>query len=273
MRFGTSTDRLEVFSDGVIAIAITLLVLDIKVPHSHQGGLAHDLATQWPSFAAYVLSFAVIGIMWVSHHSMFERIQEIDRGLLFTNLLLLLGIAFLPFPTALLAEYARDGGSNAHVAAAFYSLTMTMIGLAFSGIWLHLSHHPDLLVEGLDPGNLRRSLHRSLVGPIVFALTIGLAFVNALACFVVYGLLVAYFAAGPSSAALRPGEAAADPPPTAAPEPTDPGPADPTPRRDPGERPGPAPAPASARPAPSPGAAAGAGSPELPPPRRPPDHT
>ena len=108
MRFGTTTDRLEIFSDAVIAIAITLLVLDIRVPQAPQGQLLHALGRQWPSYAAYVLSFAVIGIMWVSHHSMFERIREIDRGLLFSNLLLLLGIAFLPFPTPLLAEYAAE---------------------------------------------------------------------------------------------------------------------------------------------------------------------
>ena len=119
MRFGTTTDRLEVFSDGVIAIAITLLVLDIKVPDSHQGQLVHDLGQQWPTFAAYVLSFAVIGIMWVSHHSMFERIREIDRGLLFSNLLLLLGIAFLPFPTSLLAQYARGGGSKSLIGSTY----------------------------------------------------------------------------------------------------------------------------------------------------------
>src|SRR5271157_5680616 len=165
MRFGTSTDRLEIFSDAVIAIAITLLVLDLKVPNAHQGRLAHNLPHQWPSYTAYVLSFAVIGIMWVSHHSMFERIREIDRGLLFANLLLLLGIAFLPFPTSLLAESARQGGSNAHIAAATYSLTMTIIGLGFLEIWLHLGRHPDLLVEGVDATHLQQSIRRSLVSP------------------------------------------------------------------------------------------------------------
>jgi uncharacterized membrane protein len=269
MRFGTTTDRLEVFSDGVIAIAITLLVLDIKVPDSHQGQLVHDLGQQWPTFAAYVLSFAVIGIMWVSHHSMFERIREIDRGLLFSNLLLLLGIAFLPFPTSLLAQYARGGGSNAHAAAAFYSATMTLIGLAFSGIWLHLARHPDLLVEGLDPANLRRSLHRSLVSPVVFGATIALAFVNALACFAVYGLVVAYFAAGPSSAALRPSGAPADPAPL---EPTRPGPpdSDPLDETEPAE-PG---DPAATAGTHAPGGASTSGSPTEPPTVRwPPGHT
>jgi uncharacterized membrane protein len=233
MRFGTTTERLEWFSDGVIAIAITLLVLDLKVPAARQGELLHDLAHQWPSYAAYVLSFAVIGIMWVSHHTMFERIQEIDRGLLFTNLLLLLGIAFLPFPTSLLAEYAGQGGSNAHIAAATYSATMTVIGLSFLAIWLHLARHPDLLVEGIDPANLRQSVRRSLVSPIVFGATIGLAFVNALACFVVYGLAAAYFAAGPASAALRRTQDDAEsPPPPPAADPDEPASGPPVPAPD-----------------------------------------
>ena len=93
---------------------------------------------------------------------------------------------------------------------------MTLIGLAFLAIWLHLARHPDLLVEGIDPANLRQSVRRSLVSPIVFGATIGLAFVNPLACFVVYALMAAYFAAGPASAALRRAPGDAEPPPPAA---------------------------------------------------------
>ena len=202
MRFDTGTDRLEIFSDAVIAIAITLLVLDIKVPTAKTGQLAHDLGQIWPSYVAYALSFAVIGIMWVSHHSMFERIQNVDRGLLFYNLWLLLGIGFLPFPTALLAEYARQGGSNSHAAAAIYSATMMFIGFAFLAIWLHLAHHPYLLGEKASSASLRRSIHLSMVSPVVYGASIGLAFISAEACFVVYGLAALYFACGPSSRAL-----------------------------------------------------------------------
>ncbi|HSO97164.1 MAG TPA: TMEM175 family protein [Acidimicrobiia bacterium] len=202
MKFDTGTDRLEIFSDAVIAIAITLLVLDIKVPHSRSGHLVHDLLHIWPSYVAYALSFAVIGIMWVSHHSMFERIQHVDRLLLFFNLWLLLGIGFLPFPTALLAEYARQGGSNSHWAAAVYSATMMFIGFGFLAIWLHLARRPHLLGERATSASVRRSVNLSLVSPIVYGASIGLAFISAEACFVVYGLAALYFAAGPSSKAL-----------------------------------------------------------------------
>ena len=207
-----STDRLEIFSDGVIAIAITLLVLDVKVPAAKDGQLIHALLARWPSYVAYVLSFAVIGIIWVSHHSMFERIAQVDRGLLFTNLGLLLGVAFVPFPTALLAEYARQGGSNAHTAAAVYSGTMTVIGLAFLAIWLHLARRPELLAEDSNPANLRRSIRRSLVSPVAYAATIGLAFVSALACLGIYALIASYLAFGPSSRALLASHGIAEPP-------------------------------------------------------------
>jgi uncharacterized membrane protein len=233
VKFDTGTDRLEIFSDAVIAIAITLLVLDIKVPSSKEGQLVHDLLQRWPSYLAFVLSFAVIGIMWVSHHSMFGRIHRVDRRLLFINLWLLLGIAFLPFPTALLAEYARQGGSNSHTAAAIYSATMALIGLAFLSIWVHLARHPTLLSEEATSASLRRSINLSLVSPVVYGLSIGLALVSAEACFVVYALAALYFAFGPSSRALSRNlehqiVVPTDPPPFASPAPevADPGASD-----------------------------------------------
>ena len=197
-----STDRLEIFSDGVIAIAITLLILDVRLPTAKEGELWHDLGSHWPTYVAYVLSFAVVGIIWVAHHSMFQRIGHANRGLLFWNLFLLLGIAFVPFPTSLLAQYVQDGGSNAHAATAVYSATMTLIGLAFLAIWIHLARHPDLLEDQADARNLPSSIRRSLVSPVVYGLTIGLAFVSPLACLVVYALIAAYLAGGPSSRAL-----------------------------------------------------------------------
>src|SRR3954449_5825661 len=105
------TSRLEAFSDGVFAIAITLLVLDIKGPDLAEGHtLAHAVLDLWPSFAAYVTSFAVIGIIWVNHHAIFGHVGLADRRLLALNLLLLLFVALLPWPTSLIAEYLTAGG-------------------------------------------------------------------------------------------------------------------------------------------------------------------
>jgi uncharacterized membrane protein len=189
----STTTRLEAFSDGVIAIAITLLILEVKIPHVRAGDLASALGDQWPSYLAYALTFVVIGIMWMNHHRAFELIARVDRGLMFVNLAMLMGIAFLPFPTALLADYVVDGGSNAQVAAAIYSVTMTLIGLTFLAIWLYLDRHRELLAPGVDPAVIPGSIRRTLPGPCLYGASIALAFVSPEACLVVYALLAAYF--------------------------------------------------------------------------------
>ena len=135
---------------------------------------------------------------------MFERIATVDRRLLFLNLMLLLGIAFLPFPTALLATYVQDGGHNASISAAIYSGTMCVIGVFFYFMWVHLERRPHLLVEGITIEQIRRAEQKSLVGPIVYGLSIGVAFISAWACFVIYGLIAIYFARGPSSRVATP---------------------------------------------------------------------
>jgi uncharacterized membrane protein len=203
-RPNSTSERLEAFSDAVIAIAITLLVLHIRVPETERGDLFDALVDQWPSYMAFIISFITIGLMWVSHHTMFERIATVDRGLLFVNLLLLMGIAFLPWPTSLVAEYVQEGGTNSSVAVAIYSTNMVAIGVAFSLMWWYLSTHPWIVVEGLTQERVRSAFNRSLVSPIVYGFTIGLAFVSPEACFVVYALIALYFVAGPSARAAQP---------------------------------------------------------------------
>ncbi|MFE5588155.1 TMEM175 family protein [Kitasatospora sp. NPDC056531] len=123
--------RVEAFSDGVFAIAITLLILDIKVPKvGENGSLWQALGQQWPSYAAYVVSFLVIGIMWVNHHQVFSYVARVDRPLMFLNLLMLMVVAAVPWPTAMLAEYLREDRAS-HTAAAIYSLVMVAIAFAF----------------------------------------------------------------------------------------------------------------------------------------------
>jgi len=184
--------RTEAFSDGVFAIAITLLIIEVRVPSSRAGDLAGDLAHQWPSYAAYVVSFAIIGVIWVNHHDIFERITTVDRPLLFLNLLLLLTVAFLPFPTALLGEYIRKG-DNAHVAAAVYGANMALIGLAFIAMWTYLVRTPSLLAAEVGAEGARRARRAAAIGPVLYGLSIPLAFVSPVACLVVYAALALYF--------------------------------------------------------------------------------
>jgi TMEM175 potassium channel family protein len=185
--------RTEAFSDGVFAIAITLLIIEVRVPDSKPGELAGDLANQWPSYAAYLVSFVIIGIIWVNHHDIFERITAVDRPLLFLNLLVLLTVAFLPFPTALLGHYIRQG-DNAHIAAAVYGANMMFIGLAFIAVWTYLARVPSLLEPEVGADGALRARRDAAIGPVVYGLTIPLAFVSPVACLIVYAAMALYFA-------------------------------------------------------------------------------
>jgi uncharacterized membrane protein len=198
--------RVEAFSDGVFAIAITLLVLTVAQPRSYND-LAHELATQWPSLAAYVVSFAVIGIMWINHHSIFEHLEQVDRGLLYLNLLLLMTIAFLPYPTGVLGQ-ALAKGQGARTAAVVYGAVMTINGIAWSWLWLYASRHRRLLRADFPEEQRATATLLFTVGVLVYALSIGVAFLNAYAFLAVQGLLAVYYALDPiSRRAARQGQA------------------------------------------------------------------
>ena len=158
----SETRRLEAFSDGVLAIAITLLVLDLTVPTRAQlavGGrtLGQALAAQWPSYAAYVVSFLTIGVIWINHHAMLRRLVSVDHTLLMLNLLLLMFIGVLPFTTSLMAAYLRSNQGQHHAAAAqhlaagVYAGSFAAMALAFYAMQHHaLSRRVHLLQPGLD---------------------------------------------------------------------------------------------------------------------------
>ncbi|HEY0812271.1 MAG TPA: TMEM175 family protein [Pseudonocardia sp.] len=190
----TDSGRVEAFSDGVFAIAITLLVLDLTVPgmqEAHEIGLAAALGAEWPSYFAYLVSFLVIGIIWINHHTMFTMVNRVDRRVLFVNLLLLLTISVIPFPTRLLAEYLLD--PDAGVAAAVYSATMFLMGLAFASLWLAITRDARLLHVRIDPEVRRAALRRFGAGGLVYAFTIGLSFVSAIATLAVHAALGVYY--------------------------------------------------------------------------------
>jgi uncharacterized membrane protein len=192
----TGSGRLTAFSDGVFAIAITLLVLDLVVPARDtvsSGGLAAALGREWPAYFAYLVSFLVIGIMWVNHHAMFDKVRFVDRPVMFANLMLLLPTAVIPFPTKLLAEYLTAGNNDAHVAAAVYSGVMFVCGVAYSSLWLTITRDGKLLHAHIDHATSRAALRRFSVGIFVYAATVGLAFVSAIATLAVHGALAIYY--------------------------------------------------------------------------------
>ena len=149
------TGRIEAFSDGVFAIAITLLIIEIAVPHV-QGGdsLGDALADQWPSYFAYVLSFVTIGIYWANHHSFFRLFLRTDHTFLILNVFFLMCIAFLPFPTAVLAEYLQDA-DHRDTAATLYALGLLLPAVSWFAVWLYGSLGTRLIDERLAPAFLR----------------------------------------------------------------------------------------------------------------------
>jgi len=141
-----STSRLETFADGVFAIAATLLILDVS---AHGPDLGHSLVHIWPSYVGYAVSFLTIGVMWVNHHTVFGQIDRVDRRFLFINVGLLMCIAFVPFPTRLVALHIRDEGAKAATLA--YGLTLTITAIFFYLLWFVGVLRGGLLKSEADP--------------------------------------------------------------------------------------------------------------------------
>jgi uncharacterized membrane protein len=190
-----TTSRLEAFSDGVLAIAVTLLVLDLHVPSVRPGvSLAHELGRQWPNFAAYAVSFATIGIIWINHHAMIQRLKAVDHAILILNLGLLLTIGLLPFTTALMAAYL-DGAHGQHLAAAIYSGSLLLMSVMFGATNRHILFRKAHLLGGTLPEDDRRAiLMRGVTGLAPYALATALAFVSPYATLAICGAVAAFYA-------------------------------------------------------------------------------
>jgi uncharacterized membrane protein len=187
-----NTNRAEAFSDGVFAIAATLLVLELKVPHVEPGGLSKALLERWPSYATYVVSFLTIGIIWVNHHAVIERIKNVDRPLLFLNLVFLMTVAAIPFPTALLADYLQ-AGHDERLASAIYGATMALMGVAFGLMWAYAVLSDDVLDDTIDRERARRSLLIFAAGNPLYLLAIGVSLLSAELALVIYALLALFY--------------------------------------------------------------------------------
>ncbi len=174
------THRIEAFSDGVFAIAITLLVLGIEVPKAHKLGegdsLFLALIKLWPHYLAYAISFITILAKWVNHHRIFSFIQRTDHSFLYWNGLLLLFITFMPFPTALLAEYLMHPEAN--TAGAVFAGTYVASAFAFKGLWHHASKNGRLLAENVDEREIQQITRQYRFGPVMYLAAFALSFVS-----------------------------------------------------------------------------------------------
>jgi TMEM175 potassium channel family protein len=186
--------RAESFSDGVFAVAITILVFnllpiaDITKPPLSAG----SLAGHWPAYLAYVVSFLTTGITWLNHHSLFTRITNVDRPLLLLNMFLLMGIVAIPFPTALVADHLNDSTAG-KVAAVTYGLVMIAISIGYGAIWTYIVAHQQTLRARGDLAMRRASTVRFTAGNAGYVAATLIALVSPVTSVIIYGLLAVYY--------------------------------------------------------------------------------
>jgi len=186
------TRRAEAFSDGVFAVAITVLVFNLLEISLGQQHPYRDLAHAWAQYFAYVVSFLTIGIMWMNHHTIFAHITRVDRPVLVLNLLLLMGVVAIPFPTALVAENLHQPAGAA--AAVSYGLVMILISIGFTGLWIYVVTHAEKLGGQAQPEALRRSIPGFTGGLLVYVAGTVIAAVGLpVAALIIYGVLAVYY--------------------------------------------------------------------------------
>ena len=188
-----SPGRLEAFSDGVIAIAITLLSLEIRLPEDLS--LLDGLSSLWPSYVGFVLSFLLIGQVWLNHHAIFQRIRYVDQWVLVWNLLLLLDVAFLSFATTVLTRALKTGG-EARAGAVFYGLVMMFGGFFFNGLWQAAIRDRGCLRPGVPDAVVRAMTRRFAMGPILYAIAAAVSMVSAWLSVTTYLLLIVFYMLG-----------------------------------------------------------------------------
>ena len=189
---GMSVGRLEAFSDGVLAIVITLLILDIHVPEAGDAGLASQLGKQWPQYVAYLLSFLTVGIVWLNHHAVINLLGRTDHTLQTLNLILLLPLTVLPWPTALLAEFAGGSWGQQRLVVVIYGVTISLMAFAFNVMWRYILRHRELWKSQVTREMLEQRNRRFNVGPVLYPLATVVGLINAylfLALMIALGLL------------------------------------------------------------------------------------
>ncbi len=190
------TGRLEAFSDGVFAIAVTLLILEVRVPLPetlHEGQTLWDaIVHEWPAFLAFATSFVSVLIMWINHHNLFKQIDRSDHTFLLLNGLLLFVITFVPYPTHLVATYLRE--PYAYTAAAIYAGTSIALGIAYNLLWNYATRDGRLLAPNADMTFVQTTTRLYRIAPIFYVIVFVLAFINPVVSFVCMLCLALLFA-------------------------------------------------------------------------------
>lgn len=187
------TTRLEALSDGVFAIAITLLVIEIGVPHLNgEQGLGDALRQLWPSYFGFAVSFLTIGVLWLNHHQMFKDIARADHTVTVLNLLLLMCVSFIPFPTAVLADFLRDGDQRLG-AVLIYGATFTAMAVPYTALWLWVIRHPRLIDEHVSRERIHSRTVRYLPGAIMYGATMPVAYISPWISVVLFAAIPAFY--------------------------------------------------------------------------------
>src|SRR5258708_15547705 len=180
---GLTTERITAFSVGVFLIAITLFVLNLRVPIALSSKLPGELLKQSPSLLSYLLSFVIVGIYWVAHHNMFHYIKRSDRPFLWINILLLMCVAFIPFPAGLLGQYPTQS-----ISVIIYASSLILTNLMLSLLWWYATSNHRLVDQDTDPHFVRTVNRRNMTAPVVYLVSIGLSFLSPLASLIVFFL-------------------------------------------------------------------------------------
>jgi uncharacterized membrane protein len=183
-----STSRLEAFSDGVFAIAATLLILDVNIPDT--GSVAHELLRIWPSYLAYAISFFTIGIIWVNHHTVMAQIGKIDRTFLFLNVTFLMVVAFSPFPTRVVAEHLKDGS---HAAAFAYGLNFTLMSVCYAALWYYAARNRRLIAANADQRTISGISRSFAPGSLMYGTATLSALVSAYLAVALYAAIALFY--------------------------------------------------------------------------------
>jgi uncharacterized membrane protein len=186
------TGRVEAFSDGVFAIAITLLGFTLKVATGAGDHLAMALVKNWPAFVAFITSFMTIGILWINHHRLFTHIRKVDHSLLLLNGLLLMAVTAVPFATTLVAEYVGHPGGR--TATLFYSGAFIAVTLSFNVLWQYSARRHRLLDRLVDGRAIRRINLQYGFGPVLYVVSFALAFASVWASLAANVVFAAFFA-------------------------------------------------------------------------------
>jgi uncharacterized membrane protein len=188
-----STRRLEAFADGVFAIAATLLILNVDAQVGEgSGAIGHRLLAIWPSYIAYAVSFVTIGIIWSNHHTVMGQLGRVNRVFLLQNVFLLMCVAFLPFPTRLVAEHLRDR-HDLQPAALAYGATMTVMAVCYIALWLYAAGDRRLLREDSDPRTVSGITRSYLPGAPLYLTATLVALASPLASVALYGAIALFY--------------------------------------------------------------------------------